>query len=161
MFKVLSGATRMALALVAAAGSAAAQPSPSSLQGASARASQDPRHGDPQVVLRTWASALERHDFARAWEQFGQPPASRAAFARWWRRYRTIHVALGPGVGDAAMGSLYYTAPATLTGMTVTGKPFRLHGDVVVRRVNDVDGATPAQLRWHIGTADLKTVVPR
>lgn len=111
-----------------------------------------------RAVLRTWAQALESRQFDVAWEQFGHPPASRAAFIKWWERYGTIKVALGPGEGDAAMGSLYYTAPATLTGTTVAGKPFRLQGDVVVRRVNDVDGATPAQLRWHIGTADLKEI---
>jgi hypothetical protein len=109
-----------------------------------------------QAVLRTWARALESRRFDVAWAQFGNPPASRAAFTKWWQRYRSIKVALGLGESDAAMGSLYYTAPATLTGTTVEGKPFRLQGDVVVRRVNDVDGATPAQLRWHIGTADLK-----
>lgn len=95
-----------------------------------------------------------------AWQQFGNPPASRSAFIKWWERFRTIKVSLGQGEGDAAMGSLYYTAPATLVGTTVEGKPFRLQGDVVVRRVNDVDGATPAQLRWHIGTADLKDTAP-
>lgn len=109
-----------------------------------------------QAVLHTWARAMESRRFDVAWAQFGNPPASRAAFAKWWERYRSIKVALGPGESDAAMGSLYYTAPATLTGMTADGKPFRLQGNVVVRRVNDVDGATPSQLRWHIGTADLK-----
>jgi hypothetical protein len=109
-----------------------------------------------QAVLQTWARALETRRFDLAWQQFGTPPASRAAFTQWWERYRSIKVILGEGESDAAMGSLYYTAPAKLTGTTVGGKPFRLHGDVVVRRVNDVDGATPAQLRWHIGTADLK-----
>ena len=117
--------------------------------------------GEPgaRTVLQTWAHALESRQFGLAWEQFGdQPPASRSAYAKWWQRYRTIKVTLGKGEGDAAMGSLYYTAPATLTGTTVGGQPFRLQGDVVVRRVNDVDGATPAQLRWHIGSADLKDV---
>lgn len=110
-----------------------------------------------RAVLQTWAHALESQQFDLAWQQFGdQPPASRSAYAKWWQRYSTIKVTLGKGTGDAAMGSLYYSAPATLTGTTIEGKPFRLQGDVVVRRVNDVDGATPAQLRWHIGSADLK-----
>jgi hypothetical protein len=111
-----------------------------------------------RAVAQTWARALETHQFGLAWEQFGSPPASRAAYAKWWERYRTIRVTLGRGESDAAMGSVYYTVPATLTGTTVAGKPFRLEGNVVMRRVNDVDGATPAQLRWHIGTADLKDV---
>lgn len=106
-------------------------------------------------VLNTWARALEQQQFSVAWEQFRNPPANRAAYTKWWARYRSIHVALGPGVSDAAMGSLYYTAPATLTGTTAAGKPFRLEGSVVLRRVNDVDGASPAQLQWHIQSADF------
>jgi len=114
-----------------------------------------------RAVLQTWARALETHQFGLAWEQFGSPLASRAAYAQWWQRYRTIRVSLGTGVGDAGMGSIYYTVPATLTGTTTAGKPFRLRGDVMLRRVNDVDGATPEQLRWHIGSADLKDVPTR
>ena len=114
-----------------------------------------------RAVLQTWARALEAHEFGLAWEQFGTPPASRTAYAKWWERYRTIHVTLGPGESDAAMGSLYYTAPAMLTGKTMAGDEFALQGNVVVRRVNDVDGASPAQLRWHIGSADLKDVPTR
>jgi len=109
-----------------------------------------------EAVLQTWARALETRQSDLAWQQFRDPPASRTDFRKWWERYRSIEVTLGEGQGDAAMGSLYFTAPVTLTGTTIQGKPFRLQGDVVLRRVNDVDGATPAQLRWHIGTADLK-----
>jgi hypothetical protein len=134
-----------------AAGKAAPEPPPPTVAGPIDKTEQGAR-----AVLVTWARALEDRQYSLAWAQFIDPPASEADFTRWWQRYRTIRVSLGPGESDAAMGSIYYTAPATLTGTTVAGKPFRLQGDVVVRRVNDVDGATPAQLRWHIGSADLK-----
>lgn len=111
-----------------------------------------------RAVAQRWARALERRDFATAWAQFGHPPASRAAFVRWWGRYRTIRVNLDRESSDAAAGSLYYTARARLTGLTRQGRSYRLEGPVVLRRVNDVDGATPAQLRWHINSADLKAV---
>jgi hypothetical protein len=114
-----------------------------------------------QAVIQTWARALESGDYGFAWAQFGNPPSSRAAFIKWWERYRTVRVNLGTGESDGAMGSSYYTVPATLTGVTQAGKPVKLQGDVVVRRVNDVDGATPAQLRWHLESADLKDVAAR
>jgi hypothetical protein len=114
-----------------------------------------------RAVLQRWADGLERRRFGQAWTQFGHPPASQQAFSRWWSRYRTIKVSLGPGSGDAGAGSLYYTAQATLTGLTRQGRRYRLEGPVVLRRVNDVDGATPEQLRWHIDSADLKAVAPR
>ncbi|MBB3939377.1 hypothetical protein GGR39_001017 [Novosphingobium fluoreni] len=109
-----------------------------------------------RAVLLTWARALENRQFGTAWDQFGNPPASRAAFTKWWQRYRTITVSVPTGEMEGAAGSSYYTAPAIVTGDTIEGKPFRLQGDVILRRVNDVDGATPAQLRWHIESADLK-----
>lgn len=112
-------------------------------------------------VLLAWARALENRQFALARAQFGHPPSSEAAFVRWWERYATITVAVPGGEMDAGAGSLTYTAPATVTGTTRDGKPFRLQGDVVLRRVNDVDGATPAQLRWHIDSADLQAVPVR
>lgn len=111
-----------------------------------------------RVVAQRWASALERRDFATAWAQFGHPPASRPAFVRWWNRYRTIRVTLKRESSDAAAGSLYYTARARLTGLTRQGRRYVLEGPLVLRRVNDIDGATPAQLRWHIDTANLKAV---
>lgn len=144
--------------------SALPEPSPSVVPSAQASAPAmgpiDKSEQGARAVLVSWARALENHQYPLAWAQFINPPSSQADFTRWWQRYRTIRVTLGPGEGDAGMGSIYYTAPATLTGTTVAGKPFRLQGDVVVRRVNDVDGATPAQLRWHIGSADLKDTGP-
>ncbi|GGY93812.1 hypothetical protein ACFSTD_16665 [Novosphingobium colocasiae] len=111
-----------------------------------------------RAVLLTWARALENRRFDEAWAQFRYPQSSRAAFAQWWSRYRTITVAVPGGEMDAGAGSLYYTAAAVLTGVRQDGSRYRLEGDVVLRRVNDVDGATPAQLRWGIESADLKDV---
>lgn len=109
-------------------------------------------------MLRTWARALETHRFDVAWQQFRDAPADQAAYAKWWSRYRIIKVAMSEGHVEGAAGSLYYEVRATLTGMDTGGKPFRLEGPVVARRVNDVDGATPEQLRWHIASADLKAI---
>jgi len=126
-----------------------------------ALAADDKGEKGARAVLLTWARALENRQFATAWTQFRSPPAGRDAFVRWWQRYATLTVAVPSGEMDAGAGSLYYTAPATITGTTRQGKPFRLEGEVVLRRVNDVDGATADQLRWHIAQADLKSVPVR
>jgi hypothetical protein len=99
---------------------------------------------------------LENRDFARAWAQFGNPPATREDYARWWSRFRTIRVEVPTGTMDAGAGSLYYSSHATLAGLRVDGKPFRLEGTVILRRVNDVPGATAEQLRWHLESAVLQ-----
>lgn len=52
-------------------------------------------------------------------------------------------------------GSVYYTAPVAISGSDSDGRPVRIEGEAVLRRVNDVDGATPAQLRWHFDTLNL------
>lgn len=114
-----------------------------------------------RAVLDTWARALESRQFGRAWEQFRDPPADRNAYAAWWQRYRTIHAELGDGSAEGAAGSTYYTVPVTLSGETAQGEPYRLEGTVVLRRVNDVPGASAAQRRWRIETADLKDSPPR
>ena len=110
-------------------------------------------------VIAAWAQGLEQGDYGQAWAQYrrGTDP-TRAAFTKWWQRYRDMKVSIGAGEMDAGAGSLFYTAPITITGKTADGKPFRLEGPINLRRVNDVDGATADQLRWHIGNTDLKTV---
>lgn len=106
-----------------------------------------------------WARGLETGDYGTAWEQYSRDTdPTRAAFAHWWQRYRSLKVTIGAGEMDAGAGSIFYTAPVTVTGKTNSGKPVRLEGPINLRRVNDVDGARPDQLRWHIGNTDLKDV---
>ena len=64
--------------------------------------------------------------------------------------------ALPPSEGAA--GSIYQTVPVTVEATTDTGARQRFAGNYVVRRVNGVDGATAAQLRWHLGSATLRAV---
>ena len=44
----------------------------------------------------------------------------------------------------------------TVTGLRRDGKPYNLAGTITLRRVNDVEGATPEQLRWYIESSTLK-----
>jgi hypothetical protein len=46
--------------------------------------------------------------------------------------------------------------PVTITGLTRANKPYHLAGRLTLRRVNDVDGASPEQLRWHIERSTLQ-----
>lgn len=54
-----------------------------------------------------------------------------------------------PGESDGAAGSIYITVPGTVT-YTDHGKTVRRTGVATLRRVNDVPGATDAQLHWRI-----------
>ena len=64
-------------------------------------------------------------------------------------------VTVSPGQIEGAAGSLYYTAPIVITGQDGDGRPVRFEGVAVLRRVNDVDGASAEQLRWHFDRLTL------
>ena len=125
-----------------------------------AQGSPPPESRDPQVVLAFWGLALETHDYAtarRVWGNHGVASGqSPSAFAAAWDKYRIIDMTIGKGDQEGAAGSLYYEAPVTVTGLRRDGKPYTLSGSVTLRRVNDVDGATTEQLRWHIEGSTLK-----
>ena len=103
-------------------------------------------------VLRTFARALERREFAQAWSLLSAADRqkwSREEFAALFADLPQVSVAIPDGTMEGAAGSSYYTAPVAITGNDREGRPVRIEGAAVLRRVNDVDGATPAQLRWH------------
>lgn len=119
-----------------------------------------PTDRDPTHALAYWRAALEGHDWAAARSVFGefgaQSGQSAQAFAAAWDKYRIVDVTVGTGDQEGAAGSSYYEVPVTITGLTKTNKPYHLAGKLTLRRVNDVDGAIPEQLRWHIERSTLQ-----
>lgn len=113
-------------------------------------------------VLLEWARALELRQWARAWCQFGDNGGASGQiyreFEREWSLRGKITVSVPTGTMEGAAGSSYYTAPARVSIEGDDGKERILMGNVILRRVNDVPGATPDQLRWHIKSARLTEV---
>jgi membrane-bound inhibitor of C-type lysozyme len=71
--------------------------------------------------------------------------------------YDTYHAEIGaPGPIEGAAGSLYVEVPVVVYGRLASGKEFRQSGRAILRRVNNVPGATEEQLRWRIAWFDLK-----
>jgi len=110
---------------------------------------------NPGAVLSAWGDVVEQRDWATVrafWGDHGKASGLEPrAFAARWGKLVQPRVTVGEGTSEGAAGSVYYTAPVTI----VDGAR-RLTGEVVLRRVNDVDGATPEQLRWHIESTTLK-----
>jgi len=109
-------------------------------------------------LLLSFARAIELREFGLAWALLS--PADKArwsktAFANMFDDLGKITVAVPGGTMGAAAGSSYYDAPITITANDKDGRPVRVEGKAVVRRVNDVPGATEAQLRWHFETLML------
>lgn len=109
-------------------------------------------------VLISFARAIELREYDQAWAMLG-PAAkakwSKAKFNGLFDGLRDITVAVPNGTMEGAAGSSYYTSPASITATGKGGRPIRIEGPIVLRRVNDVDGATAEELRWHIESADL------
>lgn len=103
-------------------------------------------------VLLSFARAIEEKRFGRAWVLLSPADKrkwSRTRFSAMFSGLSGITVAIPDGTMEGAAGSSYYSAPVTVTAADKDGRPVRIEGDAVLRRVNDVDGATPEQLRWH------------
>jgi hypothetical protein len=114
------------------------------------------------AVVQRYYSAINAHDYATAWSQWGEngrPGQSLAAFTAGYAHTRSVRVAIGVlAPGDAGMGSIYQPVAVTVDATLDSGKHQRFKGSYVIRRINDVDGASAAQLRWHIDSAKLALV---
>lgn len=108
-------------------------------------------------VVEAYFTALSERRYPYAYRMFPGSGISASAFAASYAKYRTFKATVGaPGNTEGGAGSIYVEIPVVVTGTLRSGGPFRLEGPVSLRRVNDVDGATEAQLRWHIFSSDLK-----
>jgi|GEM_PF-330282 len=116
-------------------------------------------------VVRRYYAALNARDYATAWQQWGDngaPGQTLAAFRQGFAHTASTEVKIGklePGSGGA--GSIYQPVPVVVDATLDDGSHQRFAGTYTIRRVNGVDGATAAQLRWHIGSATLKRVAAR
>ena len=114
-------------------------------------------------VLQTYGALLEERKFGQAWAMWGgggdgdTNGMTRDQFAAAFSKYRDIHAEVGkPGDTEGAAGSIYVEVPFRLYGTLKAGGRFNLVGPVTLRRVNDVDGSTAEQRRWHIASIALK-----
>ncbi len=109
-------------------------------------------------VLLSFARAIELKEFDQAWAVLGagdRQKWTKAEFARNFAGLDAIAVAIPDGTTDGAAGSIYYLAPITISATNEAGRPVRFEGETVLKRVNDIDGATPEQLRWRFDRLTL------
>jgi hypothetical protein len=107
-------------------------------------------------VVTGYYGLLEENRFADAQKLWGEGlPQAREkpeTFAARFAGFSEIHANIGaPGEPEGAAGSLYIAVPVQIYArVRATGAPYYALRSVTLRRVNDVDGATEAQRRWHI-----------
>ena len=103
---------------------------------------------DPERLLRFYTNALRVGDWAdaaRAWGLDAQMTPEK--LAKEFGGDAGPKIAVGKGDMEGAAGSLYYEAPLVID--FADGRPSR-RGTIVLRRVNDVPGASAEQLTWRI-----------
>lgn len=107
-------------------------------------------------VVQTYFALLEANKYTDAHKLWG--PSSDLAdgtFAAKFDGYREYHAEVyAPGTIEGGAGSLYVEVPVKVYGVTTRGEKFEEAQVVTLRRVNNVDGATAEQRRWHIATID-------
>ena len=109
-------------------------------------------------VLLSFARAIELREFDQAWAMLDEADQAKWSKSEWRKLFADlgeITVAVPGGTMEGAAGSSYYTSQATITANDKDGRPIRYEGPIVLRRVNEVPGASADQLRWHIDSVKL------
>ena len=109
---------------------------------------------DCRTIAEAYADALARGDFALAARVWNDPVIDDARLKALFAGYKRPAIAIS-GIGqEGAAGSLYCTVSGTLTD---AGDPSKRpqKGEIVLKRVNDVPGATAQQLRWTIRSSSF------
>ena len=115
----------------------------------------------PQELVRAYYKAIDEHDYEAAYSAWGDGGAAsgqtfdefKDGFAQ---SERIVMEIIGPIETEGAAGSIYASVPVVVRADSKDGTRRNYNGRYVVKRVNDVPGATPEQLRWHIDSADLR-----
>jgi len=100
-------------------------------------------------VAQFYVTAVEERDFARAALVWDDPVIDAARLEALFAGYQRPQVIIGDLTEEGAAGSLYCTVTGTLTDAADPARAAS-EGMLQLRRVNDVPGATPDQLRWTI-----------
>ncbi len=116
-----------------------------------------------RAVVERYYAAIAHRDFGRAyrlWSDNGRASGKTLdGFTRGFTQTADTRVFTAPPVnGDAAAGSVFVTVPVRVEARLKSGLRQRFAGRYVLRRVNDVPGATAEQLRWHIMSARLTPI---
>jgi hypothetical protein len=109
---------------------------------------------DCRAVGQAYVDALARNDFDFAARVWNDPAINAAKLRAVFTAYNIPHVVIAKVQEEGAAGSLYCTITARLTDNADPNKTPQT-GEIVLRRVNDVPGATADQLRWTIQSSTL------
>lgn len=102
--------------LVALLGGCVAVPALSPPAAAQPDAAYIDDRSNPAALIRSLYSAINRHEYARAWDYFGEtkPAADFESFAKGYEGTVSVDVETGGVLEEGAAGSIYYTLPVAI-----------------------------------------------
>jgi hypothetical protein len=115
---------------------------------------------DCRTVAQAYSDALARGDYAFAARVWDDPVIDGERLKAVFRGYGAPTIAIATIEQEGAAGSLYCTVKGTLTDGENASKSAQ-KGEIVLRRVNDVPGATAAELRWTVRSSSFVENVER
>lgn len=115
---------------------------------------------DCRTVAQAYIDAVARRDFAFAALVWADPVIDAARLAALFDGYARPAIAIADVQQEGAAGSLFCTVTGALTDAGDSSKQLR-EGEIVLRRVNDVPGATARQLRWTIRSSTFIETMER
>ena len=117
-----------------------------------------PEASSPQAaatIVETYFGLIDEKATARA-DALWRDAAAASAFRDELARLGMPRVEVdAPGDVEGAAGSMYVTVPVRFQPTSVPGNSRPRHGEVVLRRANDVPGSTAEQRRWRIERIDV------
>jgi len=112
----------------------------------------DPKSGQGAAqVVQTYFALVEAKKFDEA-KKLWRTDAAQAPDLSGYREYHAE--VFKPDPVEGAAGSSYVTVPIRAYGITAKGEKFEEPQVVTLRRVNDIEGSTAEQRRWHIVRID-------
>lgn len=114
----------------------------------------------PEAVIAQYYEAINAHDYQKAFSLWGDSGRSSGQsfdeFREGFANTASVEVRIGTrGRIEGAAGSQYVEIPVEIAAETIGGHSERFAGTYTLRRAM-VEGATEAQRRWHIYSADIE-----
>jgi len=107
-------------------------------------------------VVQHYGALIEQKKWTQSRQYWGDVAAAQAFEAN-FRTWKNVHLEIGDlAPAEGAAGSIFTNMPVRFYGDLNKGGAAQLKGNVILRRVNDVDGSTTAQRRWHIERIETK-----
>jgi hypothetical protein len=110
----------------------------------------------PEVLVRSLYNAINRHEYARAYNYFSEPPAKDVdAYAKGFADTAEVKVLTGAPGSEGAAGSTYYNLPIAIEAVDKKGKS-KVYAGCYTLKLSDPQIQADKYVPLHIEKGSLK-----